>query len=432
MRRVIIAAAALATLCITVPAWAQGLVPDKVVILMRHGLRPPTSTKDITPFAADPWPSWEVADGQLTPHGAEVATQLGKWERQHFAANGLISAKDCPKPGEFFLWADGSQQRLIDTANAFANGLYPGCGLATGRLKAGVADPLFKASETELGKLDIARAKQAIMEKMGGSFDRPKAESKVLLTQLQRALRCCERTLCETSVQKPSCTLLDLPWSIATIAEGRSTDLRGPLGQGSSIAQVLLLEYGNGKPAAEVGWGRVKAADVIRLSAIRKLKYEYQERVPYISQRGASNITNQIRLAMDHPDGDTPGGPPAAKLVVFVGNDTQVAEVGALLNAHWKLPSYLDDETPPTGGLGFELLHDRKTGKRYVRVVFITPKLEQLRHPTTITATTPPANVTVSVPGCGGPAPGLCAQKNFVNLLESRIDPTAVAAPDYR
>jgi 4-phytase/acid phosphatase len=50
------------------------LVLDKMVVLMRHGLRPPTRTKDITPFAADPWPSWEVADGQLTPHGAEVAT----------------------------------------------------------------------------------------------------------------------------------------------------------------------------------------------------------------------------------------------------------------------------------------------------------------------------------------------------------------------
>jgi 4-phytase/acid phosphatase len=432
MRGAIIAVAMLATLCGSIPSFAQRLVLDKMVVLMRHGLRPPTSTKDITPFAADPWPSWEVADGQLTPHGAEVASQLGKWERLHFAARGLVSAKGCPKPGEFFIWADGSQQRLVDTANAFANGFYPSCGLATGRLKAGVTDPLFKASETELGKLDISRAKQAIMEKMGGNFDRPKAESAALLGQLQQVLRCCDKTLCETSMQKPSCTLMDLPWSIATIAEGRSIDLRGPLGQGSSIAQVLLLEYGNGKPAAAVGWGRVNGVDIIRLSAIRKLKYEYQERVPYIAQRGASNIANQIRLAMDHPDGNTPGGPPAAKLVVFVGNDTQIAEVGELLNAHWKLPSYLDDETPPTGGLGFELLHDQKTGKRFVRVVFITPKLEQLRHPTTITSTTPPANVAVLIPGCGGPSPALCTQANFVNLLESRIDPAAVATPDYR
>jgi 4-phytase/acid phosphatase len=107
------------------------------------------------------------------------------------------------------------------------------------------------------------------------------------------------------------------------------------LGQGSSIAQVLLLEYGNGRPAAAVGWRRVNAVDIIRLSAIHKLKYEYQERMLYIAQRGASNIANQIRVAMDHPDGNTPGGPPAAKLVVFVGNDTQIAEVGELLNAHW-------------------------------------------------------------------------------------------------
>jgi len=32
-----------------------------VVVLMRRGVRPPTSTKAIEPFVAKPWPKWEVA-----------------------------------------------------------------------------------------------------------------------------------------------------------------------------------------------------------------------------------------------------------------------------------------------------------------------------------------------------------------------------------
>jgi len=433
MLRILAAAAgALVLFCPALPAAAQTLTLDRTVILMRHGVRPPTSTKDITPLAADPWPQWGTPDGQLTPHGAEAVAQLGRWERQEFAARGLLAAQGCARPGDVFVWADAGQQRTLDTADTYLSGLYPGCGMTAGRLKSGAADPLFKASETDVGALDQAKARQAILDKMGGSFERPKAEAAALMGQLQEVLHCCAVALCETAVGHPACGIADLPMSIATIAEGRSIDLRGSLGVGSTVTQVLLLEYANGLPADQLAWGRASsAADIVRLSAIRKLKYEYQERVPYIAQRGASNIANQILLALNHPDGDAPNGPPAARVVVYVGNDTQIAEIGAILDAHWTVPSYLDDETPPGGGLSFELLHDT-AGARFVRVSFLTQKLDQIRSAGVLTAQDPPAWVPVTVPGCQATAPGTCALPGFTQYLDSRIDHTAVSVPDYR
>jgi len=81
-------------------------------------VRPPTSTKAIEPFAAKPWPKWDVADGMLTPHGAEAVGRLGAWEGRMLAARGLLNAPACPKPGEVFAWASGALQRTVDTGNA--------------------------------------------------------------------------------------------------------------------------------------------------------------------------------------------------------------------------------------------------------------------------------------------------------------------------
>ncbi len=53
-----------------------------VVILARHGVRSPTATNDsLRPYAADPWPEWGVAPGELTEHGAKILGILGGWYR---------------------------------------------------------------------------------------------------------------------------------------------------------------------------------------------------------------------------------------------------------------------------------------------------------------------------------------------------------------
>ncbi|MFX8106524.1 hypothetical protein ABTK92_19495, partial [Acinetobacter baumannii] len=53
-------------------AVAEPLKLEAVASLMRHGVRPPTKAQPLPVGAAsDPWPSWPVEPGFLTPHGAE-------------------------------------------------------------------------------------------------------------------------------------------------------------------------------------------------------------------------------------------------------------------------------------------------------------------------------------------------------------------------
>ena len=417
-------------------ASAEDLQLVKVVALQRHGVRPPSSTREITPLAADPWPTWDVPDGQLTSHGKQAIAELGKWEGQILRARGLLRA-GCPQPSEVFAWANSGYQRTIDTADALLSVLFPGCGLKAGHLQTTKQDPLFTASESEVGRLDHDQARQAVMERMGGSLDRTDPRLTTLMAELQSVLRCCAVSVCQRAVQKDVCTFADRPSALSPTAEGRSVNWTGPMGEAATIAQVLLLEYANGFPPEQVGWGRASTAEaVIRLSELRKIKYEYQERVHYIARRGASNILNQILLALEAGAGTNPAdadkGLLDAHLVLFVGSDTQIAEIGGILDAHWQLKGYLDDETPPGGGLVFELLQEPATGARFVRLVFVAQTLEQIRAASALGASNPPNYVTVTVPGCPGARPdGACPVEGFVQFARSKMDMTAVAKPAY-
>jgi 4-phytase / acid phosphatase len=400
-------------------------------------VRPPSSTKEITPLAADPWPTWDVPDGQLTSHGKLAIAELGKWEGQMLRARELLGV-GCPKPGDVFAWANSGYQRTIDTADTLLAVWFPGCGLKAGHLPTTDQDPLFMASRFEVGRLDQDQARNAVKERMGGSLERPDPRLALLMAELQSVLRCCAASVCQKAVQKESCTLADRPSALSPTAEGRNVDWTGPIGEAATIAQVLLLEYANGFPPELVGWGRASTAEaVIRLSELRKIKYEYQERVPYIARRGASNLLQQILLALEAGTGKGPADADPnlvdAKLVLFLGSDTQVAEIGGILDAHWQLKGYLDDETPPGGGLVFELLQDPATRAQFVRLVFVAQTLEQIRLASVLSASNPPNYVPVLVPGCEGARPdGACPVASFITLARSKMDLTAITKPAYR
>ncbi len=108
-----------------------GLVVDRVVLLMRHGVRPPTKAQPMPAgVALDAWPSWPVAPGWLTPHGAAAVAALGSADAARYRGRGLLPARGCPAPGRVVAIAD-SDQRTIATAEAWLGALAPGCGMAS-------------------------------------------------------------------------------------------------------------------------------------------------------------------------------------------------------------------------------------------------------------------------------------------------------------
>ena len=407
---------------------------DKVVVLMRHGVRPPTNTGEIAPFAADPWPNFGVPDGMLTPNGAEGARKLGAWERGPLVERGVIPASGCPTPTDLFAWSSRELRRTTDTGVAFLAGMFPGCGLTVGKSAGEGPDPLYTASETDVGRVDFEVAKKAILDAMGGSFDRPKARLAGLMNELQNVTHCCSVEVCQKALGRNDCRIDELPWAIKPSSGGRNVKIEGPLSTAATMSQVFLLEYAQGLSPAEIAWGRAaKLDDVIRLSELRKIKYEYFERVPYIARRGSSNILAQIATVLTRgTDVDTGlklQGPPDARLTLYVGSDTQIAQISGMLGLTWRSTGYLADETPPTGGLMFERLVE-PSGARSTRISFITPTPDQLRGSAPLDAANPPSVTAVPIPECD--AGGVCPLPKFGEILRAKIDATAVAPMEYR
>ncbi|OLP58280.1 hypothetical protein BJF93_06610 [Xaviernesmea oryzae] len=425
-------ACALAMLLLTV-AGAQGadaLLTDKYIALMRHGVRPQTDSKELAKLSPKPWPKWDVADGQLTAHGVAAVKGLAPFERGMLAAKGLVPAEGCPPPGTVFGWANSAVKRTIDTGNVLLEAMFPGCGLSVGTWKGEGPDPLYDASDVDLGAIDVDEAKAAILQAAGGSFDRLKAETEPLLKEIDAILEC--------PAGSEGCPLSEQPWKL-DVKEARddkpaSVSVKGPLAKAGTLAQVFLLQYANGFPADQVAFGKASTAeDIIRLSKLRQLKYDVGNRVPYLAARDASNFLNQIliALAVDPKGDEAAGGPPNARFLLFMGSDTQQAEIAALLGLHWHIPPYLDDETPPTGALTFERLHDA-AGKAYVRAGFAAPSLDQIRKAISLDSAHPPLQAVAAIPGCAAEAvDGACPLETFLKLSRPKLDMTAVAPYSY-
>ena len=61
------------------PSWRL----NKVIIVSRHGVRPPTKmTRQMSEITAQTWPTWSAPLGHLTPTGAKLVTLLGGYYRE--------------------------------------------------------------------------------------------------------------------------------------------------------------------------------------------------------------------------------------------------------------------------------------------------------------------------------------------------------------
>ena len=126
------------------PARPAGPRLERVVLVMRHGVRPPTqSNAELAKYADQPWPAWPVAPGELTPHGAETVRLMGESVRGAYRAAELLPADGCGPAGTVSVWADGADERTQKTGEVMAAALAPGCGVKAGWTEAKPRDPIF-------------------------------------------------------------------------------------------------------------------------------------------------------------------------------------------------------------------------------------------------------------------------------------------------
>ncbi len=387
---------------------------ERVVMLMRHGVRPPTRQHP-TPegFTREPWPTWDVPPGHLTAHGYQGTVLIGQWNRQAFAAHGLFPAEACPESGSVRVRTN-TIHRTRESGRGFIEGFAPGCGLAIEHADGDRNDPLFDA--IDLGRVahDPDQARAAVMARMEGDAARAISALDPAFARLDAILGCCEPPVCEAAGAREGCGFGDLPpASWEDTGPHKRVKLAGPLTIGGTAAQSLLLEYVEGRPLDAIGWGRAMEEDMALLSQIHAVEFDLLARTPYIAHRAATPILEHVLDVFEAAD--------APKLTVLVAHDTNAANVGGALDLHWHVPGYAADDPAVGGAIGFELLRD-KTGDRHVRVFYQAQDTRQLRELQPLDASRPPYFAYLPQSLCGLPAdPTLCRLEDFDTALRARL-----------
>ncbi|MBB6253567.1 histidine-type phosphatase [Nitrospirillum iridis] len=403
------------------PPAAPGLVLERVVMLSRHGVRSPTKgPAELRRHSDQDWPAWPVGQGILTPHGADAIRQLGVYLGDLYRQRGLLGADRCPAGDTVFVWGDSGDQRTRASAQALADGIAPGCGLKNHGRAPDSQDVLFDAASGGICPLDPAEAEKALAAANGGDIAAVPAAIAPALAALVRVVA--PKACAAGSPTGGQACFATGP--VKLVDKGGEVKLDGPLARGAMLAESIFLEYVQGMPTAQVGWGRAGTPEALAaILPVHDYQADLTRRTPYIASHNGALLARQIVAAVT---GEVPaaGGPLApvpagARLISILGHDTNLSNVAGLLGLDWTLPGQ-PDKTAPDTTLAFEVSRDPATGKRYVHVALYYQTLEDLRQAAALTAAHPAGKVDLPLPACGGDR---CTVEDFAALVRKAVPP---------
>ncbi|WP_304473462.1 histidine-type phosphatase [uncultured Desulfovibrio sp.] len=364
---------------ITVSPAASAVEDDarllKIVALSRHGVRSPTQdAKTLSLWSERIWPQWPVERGRLTARGARLVSAMWADLRGVLLNYGLLPDAVCPPPGAVFVRAD-IDQRTRATAQALLEGLAPGCtqGYAVADAE---PDPLFHPVKAGLYAFDPADAAKSILSMTDGGLDRLQEDFAGPLALIDQLSAPPAPALCSRFGLPPQCRLSDIPNSVSVSPDGRTVGLAGGLGIASSMAEIFLLEYGQW-PGSPAGWGQVDGVTLKQALPVHSRIFDVVNRAPLVAWARGSALLTEMSAALTGTHYDQRLN--AASLVVFVGHDTNISNLGALLGVNWQARGYPLNDIPPAGVLLLELWG--RGDRREVRVRFYAQPPEALHAP---------------------------------------------------
>jgi len=399
------------------------------IVLTRHGVRTPLSTNAVmAPYASQAWPEWEVAPGILTPRGNELVGRMGAYYRELFQSEGLLTGDPAVDASRVYLKAD-SDQRTMATAQTLGKNLVPDAPLVVHAKAQGAVDALFQPIRAHIGNADPALGLASVLGRLGG-------DPSVIETAYAADISVIKKILYgERGPPHPS--PFDAPAAIGRGEHDNLVSVSGPLRAAELATESLLLEYTDGKPAAEVGWGRFDPQMLPQLLEIHELYFDLVARSAYPAQVQGSNLASHILETLEQAAGEKSLegaiGPPQSRIVIISGHDTNLANLGGLLGLCWWIPGSVPNPVLPGSALFFELWRTPEpaapSGYRYVvRTRYVSQTLGQMREDAVLSLSAPPAQSPIYVPGASGPSPHFDAPlPAFEAAVRRAINPEFVA-----
>jgi 4-phytase/acid phosphatase len=361
---------------------------ERVVIVERHGVRPPTKApEELAKFAEQAWPQWSVKPGELTAHGAQAIALMGGALQRYYEKKGLVGAAPCP--AGVFVWSDSADQRTRASGDAVLHGM--GCTTPSAHRDAGQEDTLFDPIAAGVCSAAGAEAIAATEKRLSTVLSANRARYDQARKTMQAILT---PGGCGKDGQR-LCLIGD--GTDTVVVKNGEARLEGPLSNASGLTENLLLEYSEGMPLSEVGWGRA-AGKLDSVLTLHNLYADVIRRNPVFAARRGSLLAQQVLDLLNGKQSSFQGAAPVpsdAKLVVFLGHDTNLSNMSGFVDTAWSLPGQ-PDHTAPGAAIAFELWR-KADGAKVVTVRVFYQTLEETRALTPIQT---PHSVTLPV--CAG------------------------------
>jgi 4-phytase/acid phosphatase len=395
----------------------------KLVIVSRDGVRtpipPPTG---LAQWAGSPWPQSSQPPGSLTPRGAQLATIMGRYYRTFASEAKMTTAAGCPP---IFVYAD-AMDRTRGTAQALIEGFAPNCGYNARTRQDAKIDPLFHPLEAGVCRVDPLAAQTRLLERAGGDLNRITRDLKAPFETLQSMLQCCSPSLCSALGRGERCSLADLPTVMSPLPDGSGVALMGALPIASLTSEALMLQYADGQPMSDVAWGRATLPQLRETWRLHTEYYDLTQRTPYFARRMGSALLFKVAAAVTSSRSSGFGVvDPAirdAKLVAYVGHDTNIWNLAGMLDVSWSLAGYQRNQAPPAGALVFEV-RELPDKKQKVYTSFVAQSPEQMRNATPLTSEALPLRTALRLPGCSTTQPGFpCTIEEFAIAARNVLD----------
>jgi 4-phytase/acid phosphatase len=400
----------------------------QAIIFARHGVRSPVVPNGtLDNFSVRPFPAFSVSGANLTINGATNETILGGYYRLWLTKEGLLTGNDSADAAFVYFRANGAPL-IIDTAKAFALGFLPAVSVNVNFYGPQESDPLFNPVATGVALLDERMAVAAVNGRLGDSpqsLALAYAPELALTRSVLFGYPVSETPAPETPQGKVDVTALPIAVAAGNTASPVSL---GGLAEVIYAIDPFVMEYADGLPASEVGWGQLTAGGISQTYRLYNLAIDLEYRTPYLARVQSSNLASHVvRSMIQAATGNAMTGAlanPSTKVIVLTAANTNLAGLAGLFHLDWILPGYQADVSAPGGALVFELRQSQSTGEYIVRTSYVTQTMDQLRNRTVLTLTTPPASGPVFVPGCSlRNATFDCPLAKFVRVAKQVIDP---------
>jgi len=441
-----LAAVAISCVCILTAQPADDTQLKQVIIFGRHSVRSgvvPNAT--INPFAAQQYPVFTAAPappgiplptaGYLTVNGAALETILGGYYRLWLTKEGLLTGKDMADSA-FVYFHSNNIERTILSAQSFWNGMLPAAGPPNVSyvMPQTSSDPLFDPVGAGVAMLDQKKAVAAVMGRLGGNPESLAAAYAPEYALARSVLF--GYAVGQTPAPPAPAGTIDVTAMPITITTGSPITIGGMTYLGVAL-DPFVMEYADGLPASEVGWGQLNIASISQLSRFTTLFFDLEFRTPYLDSVQSSNmashvVNSMLQAATGNP---VPGslGTPSSKVVVLIGSDVNITGLAGLFHLDWLLPEYQQDFCAPGGALVFELRQSQRTGEYIIRASYIAQTMDQLRNRTALTLNAPPAIAPIFIPGCSARnATFDCPLAGFTTLAKQAIDRRSAEQTDNR